>query len=145
MTGEFFNTLSLAKRLYDKTMQPVCDRFQVSRMELDILLFLANHPAYDTAKDMIERRRVTKSHVSTSVGALEARGYLKRMHWEQNKKTIHIQLCPEADDVITMGQKAQKDFFEAILKGVPSKTIDEMEKGFRLIADQIRTALSEGE
>lgn len=47
--------LSLFKKIYDQSLEPVCKKYQLTRMELDILLFLANNPGYDTAKDIIER------------------------------------------------------------------------------------------
>ena len=58
---EFWDHLFLFKRLYDQTMDPIAQRWDLTRMELDILLFLANAPAYDTAADIVERRRLTKS------------------------------------------------------------------------------------
>ena len=71
---EFWDHLFLFKRLYDQTMDPIAQRWDLTRMELDILLFLANAPAYDTAADIVERRRLTKSHVSVSIHSLIRRG-----------------------------------------------------------------------
>ena len=65
---EFWDHLFLFKRLYDQTMDPIAQQWDLTRMELDILLFLANAPAYDTAADIVERRRLTKSHVSAGGG-----------------------------------------------------------------------------
>ena len=73
---EFWDHLFLFKRLYDQTMDPIAQRWDLTRMELDILLFLANAPAYDTAADIVERRRLTKSHVSVSIPSLRRRGWL---------------------------------------------------------------------
>lgn len=56
---EFWDHLFLFKRLYDQTMDPIAQQWDLTRMELDILLFLANAPAYDTAADIVERRRLT--------------------------------------------------------------------------------------
>ena len=44
---EFWDHLFLFKRLYDQTMDPIAQQWDLTRMELDILLFLANAPAYD--------------------------------------------------------------------------------------------------
>lgn len=75
---EFWDHLFLFKRLYDQTMDPIAQQWDLTRMELDILLFLANAPAYDTAADIVERRRLTKSHVSVSIHSLIRRGWLER-------------------------------------------------------------------
>ena len=52
------------KALYADCMEPVCHTYHITRMELDILLFLANNPKYDTAAEIIEIRYLAKSHVS---------------------------------------------------------------------------------
>ena len=53
MLFDLWDGLSLFKKIYDQSLEPVCKKYQLTRMELDILLFLANNPGYDTAKDII--------------------------------------------------------------------------------------------
>ena len=40
-------------RAYDHCLTPVQEASGLNRTELDVLLFLANNPAYDTAADMV--------------------------------------------------------------------------------------------
>ena len=54
-------------KLYTRMELEVCARHGLTRLETDILLFLANNPAYDTAKDIVEVRMIAKSHVSASI------------------------------------------------------------------------------
>ena len=80
MLSEYWEGLPLLKRLYQEKLEPVCSEYSLTRMEMNILLFLANNPAYDTATDIVEVRHLTKSHVSASVKTLQARGYLQRVY-----------------------------------------------------------------
>ncbi len=64
--------------LYEKRMAPVSTSFDLTAIELSIILFLANNPEYDTAKDIVNKRHLTKSHVSVSLRDLEERGYIKK-------------------------------------------------------------------
>ena len=98
MIIDFLDTITTIKKLYTVSLEPVCKQYNLTRMELDILLFLANNPQYDSAKDIIEHRKLTKSHVSTSI------------------KSVHLKLLNSADEIIKAGQQAQKNFFETILK-----------------------------
>ena len=59
-------------------------------MELDILLFLANNPSFDTATDIIEVRYLSKSQVSFSIKLLEQWGYLRKEYLGCNRKTAHL-------------------------------------------------------
>ena len=83
MLAEYWESLPLFKRLYQEKLEPVCSEYSLTRMELNILLFLANNPVHDTATDIVEVRHLTKSHVSASVKTLQARGYLQRLWWNR--------------------------------------------------------------
>ena len=141
MLLEFLDVLSLEKRLYDKTMQPVCDRYGITRMELDIMLFLANNSGYDTASDIIERRHLTKSHVSSSIKLLEQRGYVRRSFKEGSRKTICLKLKPPANPIIADGRRAQGEFFAQITANLTSDEIKAMKDVFSKIALSMRAAL----
>lgn len=116
MIIDFLDTITTIKKLYTVSLEPVCKQYDLTRMELDILLFLANNPQYDSAKDIIERRKLTKSHVSTSIKSLTKNNYLKPVYLPNNKKTVHLKLLNSADEIVKAGQQAQKNFFETILK-----------------------------
>ena len=94
--SEVKSLVTLGKRAYGQAMEPVCLRHGITRMELDVLLFLAVNPALDTATDIVEKRRLTKSHVSLAVNALVHKGYLSRTFQENNRKTVHLVLCASA-------------------------------------------------
>ena len=97
-------------------------------MELDILLFLANNPMYDTASDIVEVRYLSKSQVSVSIKMLEQRGFLKKAYADHNRKTVHLKITDAASDIIADGQTAQQAFMAAIFKGIPQKDLDAMKR-----------------
>ena len=70
MSWDYFTHARTLELLYHKLQSPVLARYQMTQIELDVLLFLANHPGLDTAKDIVEIRRLTKSHVSAAVEGL---------------------------------------------------------------------------
>ncbi|MFG6356223.1 MAG: MarR family transcriptional regulator [Acetatifactor sp.] len=106
------------KTLYSKCVESVCVRHEITRMELDILLFLANNPCFDTATDIVEIRYLSKSQVSSSVRTLEERGYVRREYIENNKKTAHLRICDPAKAVIADGREAQEKFISVMLQGL---------------------------
>ncbi len=78
------------KTLYARCIEEVCTAYKLTRMELDILLFLANNPCYDTATDIIEIRYLAKSQVSSSIRLLEEKGFLRKEYAGHNRKTAHL-------------------------------------------------------
>lgn len=108
---DLWDGLSLFKKIYDQSLEPVCKKYQLTRMELDILLFLANNPGYDTAKDIIERRRLTKSHVSMSLKDLERRDLVQKEYYPGNQKTAHLKLSSASIQMVAEGQPGPEEVF----------------------------------
>ena len=114
------------KTLYSKCVEEICIKHNITRMELDILLFLANNPCFDTATDIIEIRYLSKSQVSASIKTLEQCGYIKKAYTDHNHKTAHLKICQEAADIIHDGKSAQENFLAIMLKGFSEDELDTM-------------------
>ncbi|MDO4343403.1 MAG: MarR family transcriptional regulator [Eubacteriales bacterium] len=141
--AEFHNHISLIKKLYDQAMDPLCEQYQITRMELDILVFLANNPGYDTARDIVEVRQFTKSHVSSAIHLLEEKKYLSRAYHEGNQKSIHLKLLPASEEIIAAGQAAQRQFFSRIFDGLSPEDLKRVESVFCKINSNMRLLLKE--
>ncbi len=143
MLAQFRSNSTLTKKIYDHTMNPLCGLYHITRMELDIMLFLANNPDYDTATDIIEQKRFTKSHVSSSLKTLEEKGYLERAFRSGNRKTVHLKLLPASESIVAAGQKAQNQVFEKIFAGFSPQEIAALEKISAKISMNIQNSLKE--
>ena len=44
--------------IYDRLLMSVCEKHGLSYIEMTILLFLANNPTLNTAKDIVEKRHI---------------------------------------------------------------------------------------
>ena len=62
---------------YEACTKPVRDAYDLTQMQFNILMFLHNNPQFDTAGDLVKTRHLTKSHVSTALKELEARGWIE--------------------------------------------------------------------
>lgn len=105
------------KTLYSRCMEDTCAKHAITRMELDILLFLANNPRYHTAKEIVEVRYLSKSQVSASITLLEQRGFLRKEYAENNRKTAYLRICDGARPIIADGRTAQERFIRILLRG----------------------------
>lgn len=116
------------KALYSKCVCSVCRKHGITRIELDILLFLANNPGYDTATDIVEIRYLTKSQVSSAIKHMEGCGFLRKEYTKGNRKTAHLRICDPAAKIVTDGQAAQHRFFEIMTEGIPQEELDSMRR-----------------
>lgn len=140
----FINMLTLthlARRSYDHVITPVCTRHNITRMELDVLLFLANNPGRDTAAELISLRGLTKSHVSAAVAGLAMRGLLARSHRDGNRKTVHLTLLPAAAPIIADGQAAQQQLAKALIAGFSDEELTVLNGAAERIIENMRAVL----
>ncbi len=133
------------KTLYAKCMEKTCEIHRITRMELDILLFLANNPLYDTATDIIEIRYLSKSQVSSSVKLLEQSGYIRKEYADSNRKTAHLKLCDKAAAIIRDGHLGQEKFLSVMLNGFSGEELDHMKRYNSRILHNINIYLRETE
>lgn len=80
------------KKLYEKMFQPTLMNLNLTKSEADILLFLHNNKSFDTPKDIVECRLLSKSLVSKSVNSLLKRGYLSYNIDKSDKRYNHLKI-----------------------------------------------------
>lgn len=103
---------------YEKLTRSVCDKYELTQMEYDILMFFYNNPQYKTAADIVKVRKSTKSHVSTSLKSLEDRGLVEKKQSEDNKKHIEIVLLDSTQEIIQSGLNIQSEFIKNMFEGL---------------------------
>lgn len=118
MRLNYFDTMMRARKGYAKMMEPICSQWDLTRNELDVLLFLYNNPGFDRAADVALHRGMAKSHVSLSVNTLESKGLLRRHMDPEDRRTIRLELTGDALYIAQQGREAQKIFFTRIYAGV---------------------------
>ena len=118
MISTYFDILGKAQKIYGRHLEPVCRRWELTRSELDVLLFLHNNPEYDRAADIVAHRGMAKSHVSLSVVNLEQRGLLERKFSAVDRRTAHLLLTAQGQQISAEGKAAQQQFFDQLYQGV---------------------------
>lgn len=136
----FWEKRKAVTALYEKKTRAICDRYQLTQMEYDILMFLHNNPTYTTATDIVSIRRLTKSHVSSALKMLEDKGYIRRYYELNNRKTVHIEVLELAEEIIQEGYNVQKDFFDTVFFGFS----EEERNQYRTLLDRIYENVEKG-
>lgn len=138
MQFNYFDIMAKAQKGYARLLDPICKRYELTRNELDVLLFLHNNPEYDRAVDIVNNRGLSKSHVSLSISGLEEKGLLQRVENPQDKRTVHLKLTELARPIAEAGTMAQRRFFSYLHQGVTQEQIDMMIDFARKVNENIR-------
>ncbi len=80
------------EKFYTHQFSPFLKRTGLSMREVHVLLFLANNPLYDTARDVTEFRGLSKSQVSQAVELLAAEGFLHRSPDTADRRIVHLSI-----------------------------------------------------
>lgn len=138
----FWDEHKTITRYYEMKVSGVCEKYQLRQLEYDILMFIYNHPAYNTAADIVRIRKSTKSHVSTSLKVLEDRGFIERRVDKDNKKHVTIHLLQLANEVIEDGIWAQKEFAQDMFEGLSEEEIKVFMNVFQKVYDNAERMIS---
>lgn len=134
----YFDIMDTARKSYGKLLSPLCREFDLTRNELDVLLFLHNNPEYDRAADIVSHRGMAKSHVSLSVASLEERGMLLRNLDDQDRRIAHLLLTEEGRRIAAQARQLQDTFFHSLYRGVSEEEFALWGEITRKVCENIR-------
>ena len=105
-------------RYYTHQFAPLLKESGLSLREIHVLLFLANNPGLDTARDVTVYRGITKSQVSAAVDLLTERGILQRKADPADRRVIHLSITQLGNPLVTRAQEIQEACWQRILEGL---------------------------
>ena len=123
--------------LYESFCIPLCKKYQLNQSDLDMMLFLANNPSYNTARDVCEIRGMKKGIVSVTTERLVKQGYLIRENDSADRRIQRLYLTKLCQEIVTEGKQMQRHFLEAITSELTEEEILLYQK----ISDKIRTQI----
>lgn len=115
------NLIAFGKRVqnsYNELCLPVCMKYSINNTCFDILLFLANHPEYCTARDVQNVRGIKTGMASVAVEALIQKGYLVRAEDPNDRRIKKLSITEAATSAIEDGRKVQACFSEMMRQGI---------------------------
>ena len=116
------------EHVYFKVIDPLCKKYNLTHIEVNIIMFLYNNPNYNTAALISKYKRLAKSHVSTTIQALVEKGLIKRGYEDNNKKTIYLYLLEGSIKIAKEGKLLQDKYKDIVLKGFSSSEVDTLFK-----------------
>ena len=119
LSMEFSRKVALA---YGAACKPLCRELNLPQTAFDILLFLANNPAYSTAADIVEILKIKANLVSVNVDKLVRDGYLTRQAVAGDRRKTRLCCTEKAQPIIRQGRQLQEAFLERLFRGIDAGT-----------------------
>lgn len=134
----YFDLTGSGEKLYARYLKPLCRQRELSRNEVDVLLFLLNNPGLDRAADVSSRRGIAKSYVSLAVASLERRGLLRRRFDETDRRNAHLSLTQEGTQIAMEGRECQQRFYRDICQGIPAEDLAVCRRVSRMLYENMK-------
>ena len=128
---------------YRQVCRPLCRELGLPQTAFDILMFLGNNPAYKTARDIVEMRRIKANLVSVHVDRLVREGYLERQQVPGDRRKTLLLCTDKAQPVIAKGRLLQEDFFEKLLDGMDEEERNASSAALHRIGENLDAILEE--
>ena len=140
-TTDFLVTIRRIIKLYDNMLKGVCQQYQLSLIEANIISFLYNNPGKDTAGDIVELRMLAKGNVSQAVEALMRKSLLQRRQDNADRRKIHLSLLPAADPITRDMDTIRQQFHEEVFRGFSTEEIAFFEQVNGRIMENAKNAM----
>ena len=88
------------KKLMAKKVEPIIQECDLRPVELDILVFLHSEKTIDTAKGIIQKKHLSKAHISKSIDNLRSKGFIRISEDDSDHRVLHISLTERSEEVI---------------------------------------------
>lgn len=131
--------------LYNKYMTRVAEECEISKPEADILLFLANNPEFDTAKDVVEHRGFSKGFVSKAIDMLAERSLISITVDKFDRRYQHIVINKKAEETVKLLQYRQKDYLDKIMNNIDNNDIEKFLNIFKDITENGKIIINSSE
>ena len=119
----FENNLKLLSKASDKLIYKIAQKYEMSVIELNILLFLKFNMENNLAKDIVDYLGTTKSHVSKAINNLIDKKMIIRVPDDSDNKKLHLILTDKTKEVIHTAIEERKKIKNILLDGISDQDV----------------------
>lgn len=137
--SSFLRMQKQGMHLYDRRIEEAAHRLGLTKPEADVLLFLANNPQYNTARDVVHHRGFSKTYVSRSVESLTRRGLLTAVQSAADRRVQYLHMTERASLPVQMLRQTQKEFFHILTEDMTDEDMATLERIFSQVNRKLKS------
>ncbi len=131
------------KKLLARKSEHIMQEYDLRPVELDILVFLRKEKEVDTAKGIIERKHLSKAHISKSIENLRNGGFIQIVEDESDHRILHIRLTEKSNEVINKMNQIYSDCKEIMQRGIDFEELAVVKRVIAKMNENINRELGE--
>lgn len=126
---QYLSFVKKSETVYQKFCQGVIRDWDLNPTSFQVIMFVANNPQYNTARDLCRIRGIKTGIASVAIEQLIQTGLLERRTDLSDRRIQRLYVTPAAERLVEQGREVQKDFARTISDAL---TEEETEIYFRL-------------
>ena len=104
--------------IYSELSQPLCKKYRINQSCFGVLMFCANNPENNTARDICAVRGIKSGIASVAVETLIQKGYLIRTDDISVRRIRRLVPTEFAQNIISDGRVMQEKFISTLKSGI---------------------------
>ena len=130
-------------RVYNTMMQPLCEELNMPETAVDILMYFANNPDMNTARDACRFKFLKSGIVSFHIDRMVNEGLLERRAEPGDRRVCRLVCTEKAAPIIEKGRALQMQFGRAITAGLDEATMATLKFSMQTVNNNLERLLHE--
>ena len=141
MESIIFTNLSKYKKLYEKKLCRIHENYDLRKIDMEIIVYLANCGEEDTARDIANTNMFTKGHISQSVKRLCEMEYVTVKHDEKDMRIQHLKLTDKVSPLLNELLAEKEAMEKSVYAGVTEDEFKVMKQVFDKMCSNIMSEM----
>ncbi len=126
------------RKLFDKEFEPLRKKYDLCRIDLQILTYLENAGEFNTSKNIVDTGFFTKGHVSQSLTRMHQMELVELEQDQQDRRLYHLFLTEKAKEIVEEVHTIQNRISEIVFRDIPEEELRALSKVAAKIIDNIQ-------
>lgn len=129
------------KKLYEREYDWVMKKYDLKKIEIEILYFISQCGEHNTAKDIAQVQYISKAHISNSIEDLSHKKYISVIGDSTDRRYMHLNVTESASPVIEDIEKVREHLLNILFHNITEEESELMIRISKKIVDNISEAL----
>lgn len=126
---QYLSFVKKSEAVYQKFCQGVIRDWDLNPTAFQVVMFVANNPQFNTARDLCRIRGIKTGIASVAIEQLIQTGLLERRTDLSDRRIQRLYVTPAAEKLVEQGRAVQKEFMDSVSSALSR---EEKEFYFRL-------------
>lgn len=111
---QYLSFVKKSEAVYQKFCQGVIRDWDLNPTAFQVVMFVANNPQFNTARDLCRIRGIKTGIASVAIEQLIQTGLLERRTDLSDRRIQRLYVTPAAEKLVEQGRAVQKEFMDSV-------------------------------